>query len=133
MNIGKVRFVKYEEEYKNGEKQTICVITTLINHPLETILKIMHSRWLIENKGFRVLKDRYNLDHCYIGELNAIRVINELIMMVFNLMAMYVDVRTKVTREEKTTKRILRKIFESEILLDKKMYLIFATDIKESI
>ena len=111
MNIGKVRFVKYEEEYKNGKKQTICVITTLLNHSLETILKIMHSRWLIENKGFRVLKDRYNLDHCYIGNLNAIRVINEILMLVFNLMAMYIDVRTKVTREANYTKRILSKVF----------------------
>lgn len=87
---------------------------------------------VIENKGFRVLKDRYNLDHCYIGNLNAIRVINEILMLVFNLMAMYVDVRTKVTREENCTKRILSKVFEAEILLDKKIYLMFETDIKSS-
>ncbi len=133
MNIGKVRFVKYEEEYEKGEKETICVITTLLTHKLETILKIMHSRWLIENKGFRVLKDRYNLDHCYIGEINAIRVINEIMMLIFNLMAMYIDVRTKKTRESKVSIRILKKIFEGEILIDKKMYLMFATDIKASI
>ncbi len=84
-------------------------------------------------KEFRVLKDRYNLDHCYIGEINAIRVINEILMLVFNLMAMYVDVRTRVTREKRETKRILRKIFEGEILVDKKMYLMYETDIKASI
>ncbi len=132
-NIGKIRFVKYEEEYAKEEHQTICVITTLLRHKLETILKIMHSRWLIENKGFRVLKDRYNLDHCYIGEINAIRVINEIMMLIFNLMAMYIDVRTKETRESKESIRILKKVFEGEILLDKKMYLMFKTDIKASI
>lgn len=132
-NIGKVRFVKYEEEYAKGEKQTICVITTLLDYKLETILKIMHSRWLIENNGFRVLKDRYNLDHCYIGKINAIRVINEIIMLVFNLMAVYIDVRTRITRETRTTKRILKKIFEGEILTDEKIYLMFETDIKASI
>lgn len=132
-SIGKVRFVKYEEEYGKEENQTVCVLTTLLNHKLETILKIMHSRWLIENKGFRVLKDRYNLDHCYIGEINAIRVINEIMMLVFNLMAMYIDVRTKKTRESKESIRILKKTFEGEILLDKKMYMMFETDIKASI
>ncbi len=125
--------MKYEEEYAKGEKQTICVITTLLSHKLETILKIMHSRWLIENKGFRVLKDRYNLDHCYIGEINAIRVINEIMMLIFNLMAMYIDVRTRKTRELKESIRILKKIFEGEILLDKKMYLMFETDMKANI
>ncbi len=132
MNIGKVKFVKYEEEYEKGKKQTICVITTLLEHKLETILKIMHSRWLIENKGFRVLKDRYNLDHCYIGEINAIRVINEIMMLIFNLMAMYIDVRTKETRESKESIRILKKVFEGEILTNKKIYLIFEADINAS-
>lgn len=41
----KSKVLKYEEEYKKGNKQTICVITTLLNHSLETILKIIHSRW----------------------------------------------------------------------------------------
>lgn len=91
---------------------------------LETILKVMHRRWLIENNGFRVLKDRYNMDHCYVGEINAIRLINEIIMLVFNLVNMYVNIRTKEYRERGTTMRALKKIFEKQINEDRKIYLL---------
>ena len=101
-NYGKVRFIKYEEELPKGERQTILVVTTLLQQDVKTILKIMHSRWLIENNGFRVLKDRYNLDHCYVGELNAIRLINEIIMLVYNLVNLYINVRTRKFKESRT-------------------------------
>ena len=122
---GKVRFVRYEEELSKGEHQTIYVITTLLNQDLKTILKIMHGRWQIENNGFRVLKDRYNLDHCYIGELNAIRVINEIIMLVYNLVNLYVNVRTHEYKESKKTMKLLKKIFEKQILENKQIYILF--------
>lgn len=122
---GKVRFVRYEEELENGKHQTICLITTLLNQDLRTILKIMHRRWLIENNGFRVLKDRYNLDHCYVGELNAIRLINEIIMLVYNLVNLYINVRTNKFKESKKTMRILRKIFEKQISENTKIYILF--------
>ena len=54
-------------------------------------------------------------------------------MLVLNLMAMYVDVQARITRETRTTKRILKKIFEGEILTNKKIYLMFETGIKASI
>ena len=103
-NYGKVRFIKYEEELPKGERQTILVVTTLLQQDVKTILKIMHSRWLIENNGFRVLKDRYNLDHCYVGELNAIRLINEIIMLVYNLVNLYINVRTRKFKESRKYK-----------------------------
>lgn len=127
-NEGKVRFVKYVEKDGKEEKE-IYVITSLLNHKLETILKIMHKRWLIENNGFRVLKTRYNLDHCYVGEINAIRLIIEIIMLVYNIMQMYINIRTQKHRENKITKKIFKKIFESEISRNKKIYLIIL-DIK---
>lgn len=98
---GKVRFIRYEEELAQGKHQTILVVTTLLNQDLRTILKIMHGRWQIENNGFRVLKDRYNLDHCYVGEINAIRLINEIIMLVYNLVNLYINVRTKKFKESR--------------------------------
>lgn len=122
-DYGKVRFVKYLEN--DGEKvQTICVLTTLLNHKLDTILKIMHKRWLIENNGFRVLKTRYNLNHCYVGEINAIRLIIEIIMLVYNIMQMYINVRTKNYRESRMTRKILKKIFENEISNDREIYVL---------
>lgn len=120
---GKVRFIKYEERYKK-DKKTLYVLTTLMTQKLETILKIMHRRWLIENNGFRVLKDRYNMDHCYVGEVNAIRLINEIIMLVFNLVNMYVDIRTREYREQGVTMRALKKIFEKQINENRTIYLL---------
>lgn len=99
---------------------------------LETILKVMHRRWLIENNGFRVLKDRYNMDHCYVGEINAIRLINEIIMLVFNLVNMYVNIRTKGYRERGTTMRALKKIFEKQINEDRKIYLLLQKKIQKN-
>lgn len=130
---GKVRFIRYEEKLPNGKHQTIFLITTLLKQDLRTILKIMHSRWLIENNGFRVLKDRYNLDHCYVGELNAIRLINEIIMLVYNLMNLYINVRTKEFRESRKTIKILKKIFERQISENKKIYILFCDIEKEII
>ena len=101
---GKVRFIRYEEEMSKGKHQTILVVTTLLQQDLRTILKIMHGRWLIENNGFRVLKDRYNIDHCYVGELNAIRLINEIIMLVYNLVNLYINVRTRKFKESRKYK-----------------------------
>lgn len=129
---GKVRFIRYEEELPKDKHQTIYVITTLLDQDLRTILKIMHSRWLIENNGFRVLKDRYNLDHCYVGELNAIRLINEIIMLVYNLVNLYIYVRTNEYKNSNKTMKLLRKIFEKQISENKKIYILF-TEIKTSI
>lgn len=125
-NYGKVRFIRYEEDMPKGKHQTVLLITTLLNQDLKTILKIMHSRWLIENNGFRVLKDRYNLDHCYVGELNAIRLMGEIIMLVYNLVNLYINIRTHEFKESKKTMRLLKKIFEKQISENKKMYILFS-------
>ncbi len=126
-----MKFIKYDEELKEGEHKTIYVMTTLLNHGLNTILRIMHARWAIENNGFRVLKDRYNLDHCHVGELNAIRLINEIIILVHNLVNIYINVRTKIFKQSRKTVRILKKIFEKQISENKKIYLLFS-NIKKS-
>ena len=52
----------------------------MLNYSEETILKIMHLRWNIENCGFRTLKQRYNLEHIYIGNINSI---NYIVQMIF--------------------------------------------------
>lgn len=125
---GKVRFIKYDEELADGKHKIICVITTLLNQDLKTILKIMHARWMIENNVFRVLKDRYNLDHCYVGELNAIRLINQIIILVYNLVNLYIKIRTQEFRNRNITARILKKIFESQIAANRKIYLLFSNN-----
>ena len=56
---GKVRVVRSVETYDNNQTQELYVATNMLEHDVETILKIMHLRWNIENCGFRKLKQRY--------------------------------------------------------------------------
>ena len=88
----KVKVVKYEESYKkSGENQIdiIYVLSTDTNLSEETINKIMHARWDIENNGFNELKNNWNMKHCYIAEDNAIDVMLEMIIMSYNLWEIY--------------------------------------------
>lgn len=89
----KVRVVKFEETYNKTkeEKQVdiIYVISTDLNISVQTINKIIHARWDIENNGFNDLKNYWNMKHCFIAEENAIDVIIETIIMSYNLWEMY--------------------------------------------
>lgn len=88
----RIKVVKYEEKYKKSEKEQkdiIYVISTDLGMAEETINKIIHSRWDIENNGFNELKNYWNMKHCYIAEENAIDVIMEMIIMSYNLWEMY--------------------------------------------
>ncbi len=88
----KVKVVKYEETYKKSgksQKDIIYVVSTDIKMKEETINKIIHARWDIENNGFNELKNYWNMKHCYIGEVNAIDVILEMIIMSYNIWEMY--------------------------------------------
>ena len=64
----------------------------MLFHDIETILKIMHYRWNIENCGFRTLKQRYDLEHIYVGDLNAINYMVQMIFLAFNLLELYLKV-----------------------------------------
>ena len=71
------------------------IITTLVDENLEFIVDLMHRRWNIELKGFRKIKTRYNMDHLFIKNNNAIRLIHCLIIIIFNLIELYFNVRTR--------------------------------------
>lgn len=95
---GKVRVLKTEETFIESNKEItkeMYIITTMIKEDLEFITDLMHKRWNIELKGFRKLKTRYKMDHLFIGTNNAIRLIHYLIIIVFNLVELYFNVRTK--------------------------------------
>lgn len=81
----KVKVVKFEEEDKTGKKQEIYVVCTDTNMREETINKIIHARWEIENEGFNELKNQWNMSHCYIANENAIDMIMQMITMSYNL------------------------------------------------
>ena len=84
----------------------------MLSHDVETVLKIMHLRWNIENCGFRTIKQRFNLEHIFIGEQNAINYIVQMIFMAFNLLELYLKIRLK--NEIKLTWKMITRIFEKE-------------------
>ena len=87
-----VKVVKYEEKYKKGKEDKtdiIYVISTNLDLSNQTINKIIHSRWDIENNGFNELKNYWNMKHCFIADEKAIDVILQMIMMSYNLWEVY--------------------------------------------
>lgn len=115
----KVKVVKSIEKNFNKKDQVLYVVTNMIDHDVETILKIMHARWNIENNGFRTLKQRFNIEHIFIGNNNAINVIVQMIFMVFNLLELYFKVRLK--NKVETTWSVIVKIFERALHEDKEV------------
>lgn len=88
-----VRVIKsLETKYSKGKGITseIYLATNMLNHDIETVLKIMYLRWNIENNGFRTLKQRFNLEHIFIGDINSINYIIQMVFMVFNLLELYI-------------------------------------------
>lgn len=88
-----VRVVKYEEQYNKTQKEeqvdVMYIVSTDLNIPVQTINRIIHARWDIENNGFNELKNYWNMKHCFIANENAIDVIVESIIMSYNLWEMY--------------------------------------------
>lgn len=78
-----VKVIKYEAD--KGKKQKIYVASTDVYMSEKTINKIIHARCDIENNGFYELKHKWNMNHCYIADENAINVIWQMIMMSYNL------------------------------------------------
>lgn len=104
----KIRVVKFEEKYSKTKKKKqvdiIYVISTDINISVQTINKIIHARWDIENNGFNELKNYWNMKHCFIAEANAIDVIIETIIMSYNIWEMYLYQHLHNFEKKKITK-----------------------------
>ncbi len=122
----KVRVIRSKETSYKGKKiqeQELYVVTNMLNHDVETVLKIMHLRWNIENCGFRNLKQRYNLEHIFVGELNAINYIVQMIFLAFNLLELYMKIRLKEKLD--ITWDIITRIFENDFHSDNNIFVLF--------
>ena len=104
-------------------EQELYVVTNMLIHDVETILTIMHLRWNIENNGFRTLKQRYNLEHIFIGEINAINYMVQIIFLAFNLLELYMKIRLKECL--KLTWSMITKCFEDDLRHDKTLIQLF--------
>jgi hypothetical protein len=88
----KVRFIRFVEEEHLGDKVEIkegWIITTDKFASVETLWKIMHKRWDIENNAFHQLKTEWHLDHCFLHSPTGVETILMFIIIAFNLMQLY--------------------------------------------
>lgn len=88
----KVRFVRFVEEEHVVDKVEIkegWIITTDKFASVETLWKIMHKRWDIENNAFHQLKTEWHLDHCFLHSPTGVETVLMFIIIAFNLMQLY--------------------------------------------
>lgn len=124
---GKVRVLKVEETFIDKGKEVtkeMYIVTTLVDEDLEFITDLMHRRWDIELKGFRKLKNRYNMNHLFIGTNNAIRLIHYIILIIFNLIELYFHIRTKKYKDINYNNLLEDYMFE---MATTKIYKLFET------
>jgi len=88
----KVRFIKFLEEIHIEDKIEIkegWIITTDRFTSAETLWKIMHKRWDIENNAFHQLKTEWHLNHCFLHSPTGVEVVLIFMILAFNLMQLY--------------------------------------------
>ncbi|HHX61770.1 MAG TPA: transposase [Epulopiscium sp.] len=111
-----LRFVKFSKKTPEGKYSQVLVATTDFDIPLQTLYKIMHKRWDIENSTFNKLKTYAGLGHCFIHHTNAIEAILHLMITANNIMQLFVHRRlTGKTVKEMPEKELIR-------LIQKDMY-----------
>ena len=113
---GYVRVIKTEENViLKGKEATkeMYLITIKLDEDIEFIVDLMHKRWTIELNCFKTLKSRFHMDHLYVGTNNAIQIITYLMMIVFNLIALYFNVHTRKHKRKINLKQVLDDFRES--------------------
>jgi hypothetical protein len=88
----KVRFLRFVEEIHIGDKIEFregWIITTDKFTSSETLWKIMHKRWHIENNAFHQLKTEWHLKHCFLHSPTGVETVLMFIIIAFNLMQLY--------------------------------------------
>jgi hypothetical protein len=81
----------------------------------ETIARIGHARWTIENQGFNEIVNRWHADHVYKHSKNAMLNFWLLAMLAFNLFSNFVHRNLKNTRLIESTRLHLAQEIAAEI------------------
>ena len=112
--IPQIQRVVYVEEVEltgrhQGRLRRLMVGTDLTQGQVgsQSIWKMAHARWVIENTGFHEAKGQWKLDHCYVHTAVGIQAVIWLMMLGINLFRMYVErhslrafVASQLTRSE---------------------------------
>jgi len=112
---GKVRVIGAVVTQKGEKQKTWCfgiVGARARKVGLQTALKIMRSRWHIENTGFNQWVQYWNLSHVYRHSNNAIQSILLLWTFVFNLLQLFVYRRLNRARRPSDPTDTIRHLVE---------------------
>jgi hypothetical protein len=89
----KVRFIRFVEEIYDvedkKESKEVWIVTTNKSICAETLWKIIHKRWDIENNVFHQLKTECHFDHCYLHSPTGIEATVGFMIIAFNLTQLY--------------------------------------------
>jgi hypothetical protein len=125
-----VQFIEVKENLKSGKKSTskIWIITTSNVLTLETLWKIIHARWGIENNVFRQLKTQWHMDHCFVHDEIAMEAVLKFMIIAFNLMQLFFFRRLKNFRLKKLLQvEVVERIIKQLIVYDPMGNYIFST------
>lgn len=87
-----VRFIRFLEKISHGDKieiKEVWIVTTNKYISAETLWKIIHSRWDIENNGFHQLKGEWHLNHCFLHSPTGVEAVLIFMQVAFNLMQLF--------------------------------------------
>jgi predicted transposase YbfD/YdcC len=122
-----IRFVKFIEDIvdlRTGEitkTSEIWIITTAKYMNLETLRKIIHARWGIENNIFRQLKNQWHMDHCFMHHENGLEAVLMFMIISFNLMQLFFFRRLKYFRKRKLLQiEVIERIIKEMLSYDSK-------------
>ncbi len=94
----RLRFVKFTRKHKDDSRSQELLITSCLDLNLQTLFKIVKSRWHIENRIFNNLKTHCSLEHCFVHGGNEIEAVLYLIFISSNVFQLY---RTRRIRNHK--------------------------------
>ncbi len=92
-------------------------MTTDFNIPLQTLYKMMHIRWDIENSLFNKLKIHGRLEHCFVHHPNAIEAILYWMSIASNLMQLFIFRRLSGNEIKLLTQKEIVRLLEKELYL----------------
>ena len=112
-----LRFIKFSKKTKQGKYSQVLLVTTDFKIPFQTLYKMMHMRWDIENSLFNKLKTYGALEHCFVHHPNAIEAILYLMSIASNLTQLFIFRRLSGTEIKLLTQKEIVRLLEKELYL----------------
>ena len=112
-----LRFVKFSKKSKQSNYSQVLLVTSDFNIPLQTLYKMMHMRWDIENSLFNKLKTYGALEHCFVHHPNAIEAILYLMSIASNLTQLFIFRRLSGNEIKVLTQKEMVRLLEKELYL----------------